>query len=721
MRHRTVAVLLLALGLTLPGTVVSDVGANEQPLADGGLDQTVTLGDTVLLDAGGSRDPDGSIVSHEWRIVAPNGSTVPPACPSCERTRFVPTTTGVYEVELTVTDDDGASSTDRLTVTVESAGGPSVSLVGPRTAEVGNATRYRATADAGDARLSELVWRVNGSVVRRVDVAGRHARENLQWPFTSPGRHDVSVTVVDEDGETASDSIDVSVTSPSNDPPSVSISGPDRVVQGRWADFTADASDLDGSVVDYSWSNVGPTPARDRARRKFDESVGSLVTVSVTVEDDDGAPATAYKTVEVVGSEDQVSVAGTNASTATSTPTETSTDPVSTPNPETTETASEAENVASPPEVTDLQMETNRGSEYQKSTSTISDSGVNENEDTITFTVTADPGTMEQGDALTFKFDFGDGTTKTAQGWVSSTDSTTTVEMTHDFASIDDETTRTVTVTVIGDNNLENQESETITFRPSNEDVQNKVQYGVEVTGPDTVETGSPAIFEVGDVNGSVRAPPRVVVEFGDGSKRKFDPDDTGTFSTTASHIYDTRGTHTVTARVKGHSSNGQASNGGHSIEVTAATYTVYEWNSKDSENHRKTTTSVDKPGPSWDYVKTVGSVEESTGDTITVPESMSEPRATMSGYRWKSTGTRYDPVMDTYMESFEKYEVEDEVKWEKTWTTSEKGDLRETLDEPPSWKVYGNTLEKKTYKCTNDNAPEQGRACTDQNGNEAT
>jgi hypothetical protein len=44
------------------------VAANEPPLADAGLDQTVDRGATVLLDGTGSRDPDGEIVSYQWTV-----------------------------------------------------------------------------------------------------------------------------------------------------------------------------------------------------------------------------------------------------------------------------------------------------------------------------------------------------------------------------------------------------------------------------------------------------------------------------------------------------------------------------------------------------------------------------------------------------------------------------------------------------------------------------
>lgn len=91
---------------------------NEPPLADAGLDQHAEVGQTVLLDANGSRDPDGTIASYEWNIDMPNGTTMEPQDPSDPRTRFVVNEPGRYNVTIVVTDDDGAERADTLYVDV---------------------------------------------------------------------------------------------------------------------------------------------------------------------------------------------------------------------------------------------------------------------------------------------------------------------------------------------------------------------------------------------------------------------------------------------------------------------------------------------------------------------------------------------------------------------------------------------------------------------------
>jgi hypothetical protein len=110
-----VVVGLLALAIAAAGVAA----ANEPPMAEAGLDQDSTVNSTVYLDAGGSLDPDGDIVSYDWAIERPNGTTTVPDCGTCSLTHFVPMRSGQYNVTVTVTDDDGASINDTMYVTVE--------------------------------------------------------------------------------------------------------------------------------------------------------------------------------------------------------------------------------------------------------------------------------------------------------------------------------------------------------------------------------------------------------------------------------------------------------------------------------------------------------------------------------------------------------------------------------------------------------------------------
>lgn len=235
---RLLAVLVLVASATTPGIAT----VNEAPLPDAGLDQSVTRGSTVHLDAGGSRDPDGTITDYEWTVETPNGSTTTPTCLDCERARFQATSVGEYAVTLTVTDDDGATVTDTLYVDVAPGAPPSVSLAGPTRLATGERSTYTATVDAGAAPLDHLVWYTDGKRHAATNIDGSAASVDQPLQFPDTGMHELRVVAVDEDGQRSNATRTVDVTTGSvepvdpgdettSDPPTPDVQGP-RIVTG---------------------------------------------------------------------------------------------------------------------------------------------------------------------------------------------------------------------------------------------------------------------------------------------------------------------------------------------------------------------------------------------------------------------------------------------------------------------------------------------------------
>lgn len=208
---KTFALWVAVVGALLPGVAGGAVD-NEAPLADAGLDQTATVGETVRLDAAGSRDPDGAIKRYEWTITVPNGSTVRPACRDCASTMFTPLRRGEYAVTVTVTDDDGATRTDTLYVTVESGEGPAVSVSGRTDPSVGESVTFTADATAGNVPLDRVTWTVDGSDGDSQQVSGDSATVDMTEEFDSPDPRRVNVTVTDVAGQEATDSVRVDPT-----------------------------------------------------------------------------------------------------------------------------------------------------------------------------------------------------------------------------------------------------------------------------------------------------------------------------------------------------------------------------------------------------------------------------------------------------------------------------------------------------------------------------
>ena len=190
--------------------------SNEAPLVDAGLDQDVRRGATVLLDATGSRDPDGRIERYDWSIRTPSDNAITPDCDDCARTRFTPTETGRYRVTVTVTDDDGATRSDTLYVDVSPGSPPTASVSGPTSSTTDSSATYTATLSAGAATLDYVVWRVNGNRIANHSLSAGQTTDTVSKYFPTDGERDVTATVYDADDLTATGSLAVSVWSPSS-------------------------------------------------------------------------------------------------------------------------------------------------------------------------------------------------------------------------------------------------------------------------------------------------------------------------------------------------------------------------------------------------------------------------------------------------------------------------------------------------------------------------
>lgn len=81
---------------------------NQAPIADAGRDLTVVVNETFVLNAFNSFDSDGEIVQYDWSLVNKSGESVTGSFPAA----------GTYVITLTVTDDQGATSTDEVVIVV---------------------------------------------------------------------------------------------------------------------------------------------------------------------------------------------------------------------------------------------------------------------------------------------------------------------------------------------------------------------------------------------------------------------------------------------------------------------------------------------------------------------------------------------------------------------------------------------------------------------------
>jgi hypothetical protein len=96
------------------------IGNNKPPVAVAGLDTVITLPmDSVLLNGSKSSDSDGKISEWKWtKIAGPASFTIVSATAASTTVKNLKV--GVYQFELKVTDDKGASAKDTVMITVDS-------------------------------------------------------------------------------------------------------------------------------------------------------------------------------------------------------------------------------------------------------------------------------------------------------------------------------------------------------------------------------------------------------------------------------------------------------------------------------------------------------------------------------------------------------------------------------------------------------------------------
>lgn len=153
-----------------------------------------------------SVDPDGSVVAYEWRV----DGTVAGEGVSFTHTFEAP---GEHRVELTVTDDDGATDSTSATVIVVGANEPpSVELAAsPADPALGESVTFVADAMDPDGNIVAYEWHVDGE-----PVAGGPA---FAHTFEDPGDYQVGVTVTDDAGATATAETSIEVQAPTTEPP----------------------------------------------------------------------------------------------------------------------------------------------------------------------------------------------------------------------------------------------------------------------------------------------------------------------------------------------------------------------------------------------------------------------------------------------------------------------------------------------------------------------
>lgn len=260
---------------------------NQPPVAKAGPDRLMAETDVIVIDGSASHDPEGTVLSFVWSLNGVAISTGP-------KLSYGPLPLGATEtLTLTVTDRGGASSTDSMTLTVVT-NDPPVANAGPdQISHYLQPVTFDGTGSSDPEGVAlEYVWTTYGPLrVYEYPQTAVLITLNGSAPtftFDMTGTFDVTLTVTDNVGASASDSMTLTLTS---EPP-VANAGPDQTVQTLETVTMngAGSTDPEGEALSYVWSaggvEIGTGPAA---------VVGPFVagshTISLTVNDGHGGSA----------------------------------------------------------------------------------------------------------------------------------------------------------------------------------------------------------------------------------------------------------------------------------------------------------------------------------------------------------------------------------------------------------------------------------------------
>lgn len=260
-------------------------GGNQPPQADFTWSPSNPQVNQTIQFTDRSTDPDGYITSWRWDFGGRGASTAQ------HPGNISFTTSGNFNICLTVTDNRGASNSTCRTIQVSQPKQPPVA-------------RASANPTSGNVPLSISFsssgsYDPDGSIVSyqwNFGDGSTSTQSHPSYTYQRAGTYTATLTVKDNDGLTASATVTITVSQVANKPPKASFTwDPHEPYEGQTVKFTDRSTDEDGKIVRWFWEFIddGGTSNSQNPSRSFQgidpDDYGQGFTVCLTVWDDDGA------------------------------------------------------------------------------------------------------------------------------------------------------------------------------------------------------------------------------------------------------------------------------------------------------------------------------------------------------------------------------------------------------------------------------------------------
>ena len=287
-------------GATATSNVTVKVNAatnisNQSPSANAGIDQAITLPQNSVSLNGTASDPDGSVVTNQWtQISGPSQANI--TSPLSSTTTANNLIEGTYIFKFTVQDNEGATASDEVLITVNEA--PNKSPVAKAGSDQTitlplNSVILRGSGLDSDGTVSAYQWiQISGPSKSTISSP---ASASTTVDSLKQGVYLLRLTVTDNKGLTGWDDVTITVNRPPNQAP-VTNAGPDQIITlpTSSVDLLGAVSDSDGTIVSYQWTQIsGPSKTNFSSASPLAITVDKLVEgvyyFRLTASDNDGA------------------------------------------------------------------------------------------------------------------------------------------------------------------------------------------------------------------------------------------------------------------------------------------------------------------------------------------------------------------------------------------------------------------------------------------------
>jgi hypothetical protein len=250
--------------------VVVSNAANIPPVANAGIDQTITSPTSTATFAGSATDADGTISSHTWSFI--NGPATPTITTPSSYTSGITglSAVGAYTFQLSATDNGSATSTDIMVIQVNAAANvPPVANAGADfTDTLPSMFSLTGSGTDADGTIVAYLWtQVSGPTT---SILASPSQRITGVTGIQAGTYQYRLRVTDNNGAINTDDITVtvydSIDAPPNIPP-MANAGPNYRISlgpftGSSTSITITGTGVQGSlpITTYEWTKIsGPS------------------------------------------------------------------------------------------------------------------------------------------------------------------------------------------------------------------------------------------------------------------------------------------------------------------------------------------------------------------------------------------------------------------------------------------------------------------------------